>query len=345
MKKFFIVMLPLLLASQAMVADFFAFRKLTDPKTGNVAYLLYDFHATIDENPEETDRILDEITNQHDQFLANKILFKKFKIDTSQLINELEKNIILLQKNLPHLTKQHNDLLTIIPRYNISVINEDSTRYTQEGNTQFSKKEKKILENIDELPGTIYFESYRSSTPMNGLGKKLTKEYSITTFKKIKNSTSYFYNVDNRNKIEGQTSEGEEFYKECKELDKRAILALKTLFTTYKKSKAIIAAGAGHIVNIAHDLIHHYGYQQDALVINPKLQNKRKDNTAIDEYLTALENNNYDAIRLCLINNKLSLQGEYDAVTQYPLDLLSIFRSEFIQEELIYSNLCATNLL
>lgn len=107
-KKLILALILPFLSISSLFADFFAFRKLTDPKTGNIVYLLYDAHATIDHKPESTISMKKELKK------SGKLVNECDQNSLNTWKQDAEKEYIKIRANFTNLTKQHNDLVKII---------------------------------------------------------------------------------------------------------------------------------------------------------------------------------------------------------------------------------------
>lgn len=302
--------------SAFLQADFFAYRKLTDPKTENNVYLLYDIHATVDFKPETT-KILEKQLNE-----AGKKFLKEEHSAPSAFAKKEQKTFSLIRENFVNLLKQQQDLASAIKTYNISIINEDWIK-TKPSNFETIGKESRFARIINKYIGNpvnahnLYYREF--ITPMSGLGEILTGHYKQLEFQKITNTNAYYYNADQR--TESWACKKEE---KCKEVNDYTIIALEKLFTDYKQSKVIICEGYAHIVAIAHELVTQKGFQQSDLIISDALKKQRNNIKNIDQLLSAFENNDSKEEDSIELTNE-----EIYYLINDPINIKAIFEEEF----------------
>lgn len=301
-------------------ADFFAFRKLKNPTTKNTLYFLYDIHASLEKDSkfaESLKPLINEIIS--DSMKPGSVLdmYKQIEAGISRLDNEIIKPI---RNNLPNLIKQHNDLIDIVHRYNVSLIDEDWPNIGDTNNIMMAFTIGKRQSFFEYLAKNIHTQEkcsnfvYREGvSPLSGMGKSLTGRFTKKEFVNIKEGV-YFYNPDTRL---------DSLYEEYnREIDSIILHAITSLFTLYNQQSIIIAAGYDHIVAIEYEL-GKQGFKADDLVIDAELVKQK--NPIIEQFIKNIQNNNYQAFLKKTSDNQEEI---ICALVRHPLDIKKIFETQ-----------------
>ena len=264
--------------------DFFALRKLIHHEGNKIVYLLYDLHASIPADTTLADKLKDDVYKYMSENILQWKLFKPWEN------NQEIKNILASYvNNLPNLINQKQDLLTIIAKYRVSLINEDWLPYDADedlirGKLISSGLRIKFLVKYLGLKGGD--GSYRTYvTPMSGMGEKLSGIFSSKELILLVNG-GYYYNADERkgDGLSGGTDQAQKL------VDRSTIEMIKKLFEDYAQKVVIVSEGFSHIQNIAAELVKQ-GYQAYPLIISEDLQARRLASTRLDLILKDIEFN------------------------------------------------------
>ncbi|MDR3646695.1 MAG: hypothetical protein P4L22_04090 [Candidatus Babeliales bacterium] len=315
-KKILLLILIFALSTNTFIkCDFFAFRKLTNPETGQIVYLLYDIHAS--KGSQHTKPLQKQIINDLNQFIIEAGIQNKIPESNPQVI-EIAKSFY---NNFPNLIKQQKDLLTIAEKYKVSFIVEDwpPLDYSEDRVVEGELNKYFYWRYFGGDNFTINTNNYYTThiTPMLEIGNKLTGKSTICEFVPL-DSGAYFFNPDQRTR--GGLSAGIDANEI---LENHTINAVEELFIKYKQKAVIIAEGYVHIGIIAKQLISQ-GYQIEPLIISPALQDKRKDLPHLDIMLKDCENLVDSHQRLTSTQNK---ELTYSLIEE-PLNIEMILTAE-----------------
>jgi hypothetical protein len=303
-------------------ADFFAYKKLEHPQTHKVIYLLYDIHASIIADADVQKRLLDGMGTIIDNAIADAKKIEQPKAVFSHLketFNKMDQQADLMRNNLPNLVKQHNDLIYVVKKYQISLIDED-WRDSQEqqamfplggGAGKFWRYIAHSIGNTKQYKNSVFQEAV---SPILGIGKSLTGKFSAHKFEQLDGS-AYFYNADTRG---GAIGEGGK-----EKVDDFTLNAIETLFTTYNQKSIIISQGYEHIIAVSQQLCTKKGYNAGPLIISDDLQKQRAQSSTLNAFLKALEMDNYTDLKKINMDDRLT----YFLIAQ-PLDIQTLFEKE-----------------
>ena len=327
-KPLCLIMAPIITAS-SLYADFFAFRKLVHPQTKKTVYLLYDAHASNQADKGLTRRIMRKV-HKIMQDPAKKQYRKEIIGNSERTVlipweenEEINKILASFKYNFPHLIQQQKDLLKVLRRHKISLINEDwppfdfSKRLMTFGSSDLNKHFVNWYMGAPSNDGR--FVEY--VTPMLGLGKEITGSFSVQKFVPLKTG-GYYYNPDKRRFL-GIQGDGPEA---CELIEELTIKAIDDLFAEYNQSAVIISEGYAHAEAIANDLVLNKGYHAEPLIISNDLAIRRKENPKLDAYLKQIESIGRQEKKLIIPCNE-SDAINYSLIAQ-PLDLGAIFDTE-----------------
>ncbi len=312
----------------SLKAEFVAFKKFINTETGKTVYMLYDIHVSLEVSPISREVFMSHKGQIQEQMrvLSLQIIknYRNKKLTESQKeeLNEpLEQEKQMLakkyaelfrRKHLPSLYKQQRELLALVKRCGLSLVNEDWRDQTLD--VDYDANAGKDLQFL--LGNKIYRESMRSSvTPMQGIGEKLVGNYTENKLVLVPGSEdAYYYNVETRLGSSVDPSDG------AGAVDKQIMKGVKKILEDKDKKAVIVSVGASHGGRISEILTKEKGYIGHDLKINSGLIGWFSPAKLKGIVKSLKENKEPD-----LTNIETSIQRRF---ASYPIDLFRIFSEE-----------------
>lgn len=309
-------------------AEFIAFKKFTHRETGKTIYMLYDIHVSLEVSPISREMLMshkDQIQEQR-RLLSAKIIEnhrnKKLTQSQKEELNEplehkkqtftKEYAELFRKKHFPSLYKQQRELLALVKKCGLSLVNEDWRDQTLD--TDYDANVKK------ELQFLLGHKQYRDSvklavTPMQGIGEKLVGTYTENKLVLVPSQEKvYYYNVEMREVNSIDPLDGAE------KVDGQIIKSIKKILEDKDKKEVIVSVGASHGGRISEILTQKEGYIGHDLKTNSGLVGWFSSRR-LKDIVKSLKDN----IEPDLTNIEDSIQRR---LASHPIDLFKIFGEE-----------------